>query len=603
MQSYNFKASRRVSKHALVVLSIVIAALVSFGVLPTDAAYATYRQEPSSAPPRRGGRSGRSSRGLQSGGRGNDDAPSGSSERGGGRSSAPKSVPQTPWSQYMLKFDLTRSHGAGIYIDLGGYESIGNKSYRMPIGKCPVMGKIIELSSGADFLEPISAASAKERGIAFPETAVTSSESEGGALKRAGADESLSPVAASDLRRWGYTGNAVANCAEYASNIVPGSDPSTKYRYPFVYDSKYEMCYILYSPMQYNQGKRYCDNDGAASEGRSSLLCMKPHKSDIDAHLYYGSARVDPKWEENCPMSPVRDAIFGRWVGGSCVAIEPAFEEFVNSAEECSALLFENSAADIEIDSEQERFDELSKLYEGLSRMKVSQVAEALFSPIAKSSASARLSKGMGLNWANYDLETGSCRVLSETPNCLIINAGSLALNALASPLEQDAVNFPCHIDTNGYVNPRPRGASKMRDSDFEVTTALNMKTIKCSKYVHSKHSESCGTYYYCSEEKNDYVNRFLQFWRMKSVRWFMVSSAVLVVLSALGYWLYNRLWRARPRRDAEDYDRLMSKYEYDDESSSKREPEQQLKSDAYIWGEAAARPSEVTPVHLTKIN
>ncbi|GFE54284.1 apical membrane antigen 1 [Babesia ovis] len=528
------------------------------------------------------------------------DGTSDTSERYSGRNSAS----QTPWTKYMQKFDIPRVHGSGIFVDLGGYETVEHKSYRMPVGKCPVMGKVIDLGNGADFLEPISSEDPKYRGLAFPETAVDASTTPSRSRTRSSSSApSLSPVSAFDLRRWGYNGNDVANCAEYANNLIPASDRNTKYRYPFVYDSNEEMCYILYSAIQYNQGKRYCDNDGSQDEGKSSLLCMRPYKSVDDAHLYYGSAKVDPDWESNCPMNPVRDAMFGKWSGGSCVASTPAFVEYVNSAEDCASLLFDNSSTDLDIDVSKETYDEVEDLVKGIKTLNIYRVARAIFSPLAKSAGTSRISRGVGMNWANYNSDDGACAIINETPNCLVLNAGSLALTAIGSPLEQDAVNFPCHIDTNGYVEPRARNTNRYSNSAFEVTTSSNIKTLKCSAYVHAKYSSSCGTYYYCSNVKPSLFRRFLYMLGLHSTKRIILAILTLVGLTVLIIWAWHRFLKTKEGPTKPSFDRYMSKYEYDDSSEVTNETEQRLTSDAYVWGEAASRPSDVTPVHLSKIN
>nr|UEF73150.1 apical membrane antigen 1 [Babesia capreoli] len=592
-------------KYLTLVVPILCVVILSGEVVPTEAAFHIREKEPARRTSRRDG--GRSSRRQTTNSRlsadddGSDDGDD--SDRSRGRHQSSKSTPKNIWGKYMAKFDLAKSHGSGIYIDLGGTESVGSTSYRMPIGKCPVMGKVINLGNNADFLNRISAENPKDRGLAFPDTAVSVTR-DSTARNPAAAEKTaitLSPVSAADLVRWGYDGNDVANCAEYAGNIIPASDQNTKYRYPFVYDAREEMCHILFTPMQYNQGNRYCDNDGSQDEGPSSLLCMEPMKSGIDAHLYYGSSRVDKKWEENCPMYPIKDAIFGRWANGSCVAIEAALEEFTRDAEECSALMFQNAAADLEIDEEAEDFDELKTLSDSLRNINPSKFAQALFSPISKTGTSAKHSKGVGMNWANYDSNTGLCRVIDETPNCLIIEAGSFAMTAVGSPLEQDAIPFPCDIVTNGYPEPRPRSHHRNTTPIFEVTTALSREALKCSKYVHEKYSESCGTYYYCSQEKPT----SWAFWRnldWKRVAKYVMSLIAIAILYMAIHWTYKRLWTTKAKPESDEYERFMSKYDYDGGIHTKGHMDQQLRSDAYVWGEAAARPSDVTPVHLSKV-
>nr|ACY07256.1 apical membrane antigen 1 [Babesia gibsoni] len=527
--------------------------------------------------------------------------------RGRTRSTAASDHDSGEWDRYMAKFDIAHSHGAGIYVDLGGDATVSSKSYRMPTGKCPVMGKVLLLGNGADFLNPITTVDDRDRGLAFPETTAKDSKTQLArkntrtrGRRQPSEEASISPVTAADLRGWGYDGDDVANCAEYASNIVSLADQNTKYRYPFVYDAKDEMCYVLYTPIQYNQGARYCDNDGKRDEGDSSMLCMKPIKSELDAKLYYGSAFVDRKWKEKCPMAPVRDAIFGKWSNGSCVAMTSAFQEYTDSMEECASIVFENSAADLDIDKKADNFNEVEALKQGLKSVDLTKVAEALFTPLVNAGTSAKKSGGVGMNWANYDSRTGLCRVLDSAPNCLVINAGSFALTALSSPLEKDAVNYPCNIKTNGYVEPRTRSYSR-GDDEFEVTTSLSKDNLKCSMYVHKKKSASCGTYYYCSPFEADEPEEKSFDWKRIAKYAAAFLAAALLLLAFL--WVFRCLWRTKQDDDdACDYDRLMSKYEYSETAHGPAgRREQQLTSDAYIWGEAVARPSDVTPVHISK--
>nr|ACM44017.1 apical membrane antigen 1 [Babesia bovis] len=592
---YNYKRML-----CMVFVPVILSSFFAEDALASNSTLFAFHREPTNRRLTR-----RASRGqLLNSRRGSDDT-SESSDRYSGRSGGSKNSGQSPWIKYMQKFDIPRNHGSGIYVDLGGYESVGSKSYRMPVGKCPVVGKIIDLGNGADFLDPISSEDPSYRGLAFPETAVDSNiptqpKTRGSSSVTAA---KLSPVSAKDLRRWGYEGNDVANCSEYASNLIPASDKTTKYRYPFVFDSDNQMCYILYSAIQYNQGSRYCDNDGSSEEGTSSLLCMKPYKSAEDAHLYYGSAKVDPDWEENCPMHPVRDAIFGKWSGGSCVAIAPAFQEYANSTEDCAAILFDNSATDLDIDVVNEEFNELKELTSGLKRLNLSKVANAIFSPLSNVAGTSRISRGVGMNWATYDKDSGMCALINETPNCLILNAGSIALTAIGSPLEYDAVNYPCHIDTNGYVEPRAKTTNKYLDVPFEVTTALSMKTLKCNAYVHTKYSDSCGTYFLCSDVKPNWFIRFLHMIGLYNTKRIVIFVCCTTTAIVLTIWIWKRFIKAKKEPAPPSFDKYLSNYDYDTTLDADNETEQRLDSSAYSWGEAVQRPSDVTPVKLSKIN
>lgn len=235
------------------------------------------------------------------------------------------------WTEFMAKFDIAKVHGSGVYVDLGESATVGIYDYRMPIGKCPVVGKAIILENGADFLSSITHHDPKERGLGFPATKVASNSS-----KQDMENQLLSPISAQVLRSWNYKHESdLSNCAEYSRNIVPGSNRNSKYRYPFVYDESEKLCYILYSPMQYNQGVKYCDKD-SADEGTSSLACMYPDKSKDDSHLFYGTSGLHMDWPVVCPVYPIRDSIFGSYDDekDECVPIDPIFVEDADDYEE-----------------------------------------------------------------------------------------------------------------------------------------------------------------------------------------------------------------------------------------------------------------------------
>ncbi|KAK2195690.1 Apical membrane antigen 1 [Babesia duncani] len=501
--------------------------------------------------------------------------------------STKRSGGSTKWSNYISKFDIPKVHGAGVYVDLGSSASVGvNNYYNMPGGRCPVVGKTIVLEYGGYFLEPVNAQKPENRGLAFPET--TQVRRSGTAPK----DDlnSISPVSAATLRRWTYDNESdIANCAEYAKNVVPGSDRGSSYRYPWVYDSHDKMCYLLYSGIQYNQGSRYCDRDNDSNAGFTSLACMYPMKSADDAHMYFGSSNVYMDFEKKCPMHPVRDAIYGRWMGSSCVKIDPVMEEDVDSFEECAQLLFDNSASDvIDLDSPDNK-TEIEKFNDALSKMDLTTVANTIFDPLSpQNPRHLNRSHGVGINWANYDSETKKCQMINKVPTCLIINAGSFALTSIGSPLESDADPYPCNIDTLGYVVPKKYG------KEATITTALTLDTLQCDQYSHRRYSQSCGYYYECNSTPG-FFHKY---------RWFLIFAAVFVLTIAI-LWLWRHLYSSKrsDRSSSENYERLLSKYDYDSATAPKQRGEEKMQSEAYIWGEGAHRESQITPVHIKNLH
>ncbi|EKX73647.1 apical membrane antigen 1, putative [Theileria equi strain WA] len=478
------------------------------------------------------------------------------------------------WSEYMAKFDIPKVHGSGVYVDLGGTEVVNGSSYRMPTGKCPVAGKSIHLESGADFLNSIAHANPRERGLGFPATEATR-VSRGQSIS-----QKISPVSASILRSWGYSNSTdLANCAEYAKNIVISG--GSRYRYPFVYDDYNKTCYILYSPMQYNQGAKYCDADGSADEGLSSLVCMYPQKLSDDATLYYGSSSVYPDWDVLCPMHPVKDAMFGSWNGTHCEPMKPVYEESLQSFEECAEFLFEYSPSDVDLAPSASRLPDVERFWSEMKKRNF-VAASSVFAPTTVQDKSIKTG-GNGINWGNWDGNERVCRLYDVVPTCLILSPGHYALTSISSPSTKDAVPYPCDIDSRGDTP----------DGDGTLSTALSKEALQCDRYVHTRFSDTCGYYYECSDKPG---------WNSLPY-WLGISAGVIIGIVLIA-WLVRSChgkYGKYKRFDSEDYDDQVIKEFYNEGHQNVRRDEH-LNSAAYLWGNTEPRASEVTPVRISKV-
>ncbi|BAM39133.1 uncharacterized protein TOT_010000594 [Theileria orientalis strain Shintoku] len=519
---------------------------------------------------------------------------------------------RTMWTDYMAKFDIAKVHGSGVYVDLGGYATVGSYDYRMPTGKCPVVGKAIVLENGADFLKSITHHDVKERGLAFPATKVSTNSS-----KADMENQLLSPISAQVLRSWNYKHESdLSNCAEYSKNIVPGSNRSSKYRYPFVYDQTDKLCYILYSPMQYNQGVKYCDTD-SADEGTSSLACMYPDKDKEDSHLFYGTSSLHMDWNVVCPVYPIRDAIFGTYdqEADECVAIEPIYVEEADDYAECAKILFEYSPSDVDVSSNNQTLSDVDRYKDAMETGKLSTALSIMFSP-RYSEDRPIYTKGVGINWATYNVEEKKCNILDEIPTCLIIRNGNYALTSLSSPNEEDAVPYPCDIKHGkGYVRnkkkkettePAKEGkeekkekeekegkkekempAASSPENEFIPYTSLKTDGFSCDKFVHTVSNGSCGSYLECNTTPPQLSGK-----GKKILMWVLIVLSLVIAMAVGGYLFYKYFWTKRFKKyHSENYDDDMyfdSDQEYNSpynmEGQRANQHEYNVNNDEGIW-------------------
>ncbi|XP_954137.1 integral membrane protein (apical merozoite antigen), putative [Theileria annulata] len=535
------------------------------------------------------------------------------------------------WTDFMAKFDIAKVHGSGVYVDLGESATVGSYDYRMPIGKCPVVGKAIILENGADFLSSITHHDPKERGLGFPATKVASNSS-----KLDMENQLLSPISAQVLRSWNYKHESdLSNCAEYSRNIVPGSNRNSKYRYPFVYDESEKLCYILYSPMQYNQGVKYCDQD-SPDEGTSSLACMYPDKSKEDSHLFYGTSGLHMDWPVVCPVYPIRDSIFGSYDDqkDECVPIEPIFEEEAEDYEACAKIIFEYSPSDVDISTNNQKLSDVDLYKEAMNNGKLSTALSIMFAP-RYSEDRPIYTKGVGINWATYSVEEKKCNILDVVPSCLIISNGHYALTSLSSPNEEDAINYPCDIvQGKGFLKnpnggkknaqeppkepepeepkkegaenkPKEKGKSEkkneksMPSGPFTPYTSLKKEGFECSKYTVERVNKSCGVYYECSETPVLFTKKN----RIYLYIILAVSLVVLAVLAYFGYRYYSKNHLKKHNSQIYEDDNVNNYYNEDfDDEQDRDEYASNVRGDQ-IWSRHTPDRSEVTPVRISRLN
>nr|SNT95431.1 Apical membrane antigen 1 [Eimeria maxima] len=333
-----------------------------------------------------------------------------------------------PLSDFMDRFNIPKVHGSGIYVDLGGDKEVDGRTYREPSGLCPVFGKTIVLYQPQnnpnyknDFLDDMPTKQQSDAvGHPLPGGFNNSFKMP---------DKSpYSPMSAQKLNSYKQlkANTPMGKCAEMSFMTTAGKNSS--YRYPWVYDTKRDLCYFLYLPVQRLMGERYCSVDGKPDG--MTWYCFEPHKAlDSRPELVYGSAYVgrDPDyWETHCPNKAVKDAVFGVWVSGRCTEhkhLDGAKKEKVNSKAECWSLAFENPevASDHPV-TEDENFGTYGYFF-------------------PSTEPNQPKSGGEGVNFASFYPGSMECWLSGEIPTCLVPLEGAAAFTALGSLEEETA---PC---------------------------------------------------------------------------------------------------------------------------------------------------------------
>ncbi|KJP90223.1 apical membrane antigen 1 [Plasmodium fragile] len=337
-----------------------------------------------------------------------------------------------PWKAFMEKYDIEKTHSSGIRVDLGEDAEVGNSSYRIPAGKCPVFGKgIVIQNSKVSFLTPVATGNQKlkDGGFAFPQ-----------------ANDHISPISIENLRERYKENpdlmklNDLALCKTHAASFVMEMDKNSSYRHPAVYDEDKKICYMLYLSAQENMGPRYCSKD---AENKDAMFCFKPDKNTTFDHLAYLSKNVVNDWQNKCPRKNLGNSKFGLWVDGNCEEIPYVQDVPAKDLRECNRIVFEASASDQPTQYEEELTD-YQKIQEGFRQNDQGMIKSA-FLPVGAFNSDNFKSKGRGYNWANFDTENQVCYLFNAKPTCLINDKNFIATTALSHPQEVD-YEFPCSI-------------------------------------------------------------------------------------------------------------------------------------------------------------
>lgn len=483
-------------------------------------------------------------------------------------------------------------------MDLGKNGTFNGKKYRMVAGKCPVFGKIIEFSSGVDYLSPAN--DTANPAFGFPYTVPAgktirtneipkTSRGRISISKSAVQTDLISPVTAKTLKAYEYDGDDIFNCASYASELMMSSDRKSDYKYPFAFDLKTKTCHILYSPLQLIQGPKYCDNDGKVDSGSSSMPCIKPVK-DMSQEMVYGSSFIYRDWKNKCPNAAVADAIFGTWNGTACVPIQNRRLFKASTPEICGQIVFKYSASDAPENYETKR-SEGSKFANAISSGDLGAVAKIIM-PVTNSRA--HHSKGWGFNWANYDRNKRECGLIDEVPNCLVFKMGNIAFNSLGSPLEDDMENFPCEIKSFGYITK-----GNPNDINSYLISSTHRDMIPNDDGIETLNARSCSGYYgKIGAKESETLNQTpLTFYGFGIIT--IISAAIFVVLLVL---LVVFLRRLSKKRFTKDDEALLNKYdEFEGRNYMHRGNDHNVDENDF-WEKPQVRPSEVTPIRIERI-
>ncbi|OEH78090.1 apical membrane related protein [Cyclospora cayetanensis] len=365
---------------------------------------------------------------------------------------------ENPWGDSMQKFNIPYAHGSGVYVDLGNSKTVNNKWYREPAGRCPVMGKVINLLQPTtdkniwprDYLERVPTKGSQQDttplggGFAMWETTPTN----------------ISPLTLEELQsmaerqRAKNTPNELATkmlesvvdnhglCAwwswvTFASNSSNNLDD--KYRYPFVWQEDKQTCTLLAVAMQLLEGNgTYCTAGDESPQ--LTWYCFHPEKSS--SAVSYNSPYVRTDHATACPEKPINGAHFGVWNGSSCARIIPRLRKKVSEPSECGKAVFIASPS-----------DNPTKYTQGPDTQGVREEYQSgvvTTWPVGSPSADQPRSRGVGINYANW-YSDGYCELYDAVPNCFTKANGQLSFTSLGSIDPETAELPPCTAASEGW--------------------------------------------------------------------------------------------------------------------------------------------------------
>ncbi|CRH00206.1 apical membrane antigen 1, putative [Plasmodium relictum] len=505
---------------------------------------------------------------------------------------------QNPWREYMKKYDIQNNHASGIRVDLGGDAEFKDKTYRLPIGKCPVFGKGITIeNSNKSFLDSVAVGNEKVKsgGFAFPKFPN---------------GEHISPLSLEVLRvQYNHIDelknlNPISLCSKHASNIRPDGDLNSEYRYPSVYDIENNICYVLYISAQENMGPRYCDSN---KNNENALFCFKPEKLEKYKNLVYLTRDLRDDWEEYCPRKSLGNSKFGLWVDGICEEIPLTHSYDADNIMKCNELVFQSSACDQPRIYEEE-FSDYEKLSQGIKNGNVNAIRNVFF-PKGAFESDRYKSNGKGYNWANYDTVNKKCYIFNVKPTCLINDKNYIATTALSHPTEMEN-NFPCEIYKEAIEKEIGIQSKKMELQSNEklilprIFISNDKESLKCPCTPEEVVNSTCR-FFVCrciermeeltknneTKLKDEYVTSDPSSGNKKTM--FIIATIVALVLLAAAFLIYFY----RKKKSDDKFEKMEQTDAY---GKSNERKDELLDPEASFWGEEK-RGSHTTPVLMEK--
>ncbi|SCM22483.1 apical membrane antigen 1, putative [Plasmodium chabaudi chabaudi] len=502
-----------------------------------------------------------------------------------------------PWEKFMEKYDIEKVHGSGIRVDLGEDARVENQDYRIPSGKCPVMGKGITIQkSTKSFLDPVATGDQKVRegGLAFPKT-----------------DVHISPITLENLKQV-YKDhkeilalNDMSLCAKHASFFVPGNNVNSTYRHPAVYDQNSKTCYILYVAAQENMGPRYCSNE---ENNENQPFCFTPEKKDEYKNYAYLTKNLREDWETSCPNKSIQNAKFGVWVDGYCSEYQKKEVHDNKTLLECNQIVFNESASD-QPKQYEKHLEDTAKIRRGIVDRNGKLIGEALL-PIGSYRADQVKSKGKGYNWANYDKKTQKCYIFNKKPTCLINDKDFVATTALSSLEEGPQEKFPCDIYKKKIaeeikvmnVNRNNNGNDTIKFPRIFISDDKESLNCPCEP---TKLTQSSCNFFVCNcVEKRQFVSEnneveIKEEFKSEYESPMNQRMLIIIILIATGAILASLLifYFFKSNKPGDDYDKMGQADTYGKAQSRKDE---MLDPEVSFWGEDK-RASHTTPVLMEK--
>lgn len=352
-------------------------------------------------------------------------------ENSGSVSDEPKS---NPWQNRAFAkpyFEFPPSHSSGVYNDLGRNVD----SYRVPAGKCPVIGKVLLLKNNFN----LNTTSIPE---GFSVDNLMESLKSGNLPGGKNANGLVLPVEELKKLNAKYPtlkavekAEDVEECVNYAkkfshsTNLNTCEENKTCLKHPFIYDFMDKLCYVLF-PLR--QEYRVFGDDRE--------FIYRPYKSMYTNFFIFGTTDIPSNWSPMCPKLSVKGAAFGVWKNGECSKIE-GLKKNINF-NDCVKLLF-------------------------------------ALSP----NGGNELSQNNGINYANWHNNT--CEIIKEQPNCFYHGRYSYAITSVG--LNHLALHevVPCDEVSNNWTVDISceNGLELFTCNGKNWTNTKNYKINGCSDY------------------------------------------------------------------------------------------------------------------------